>query len=84
MGIGAGFCGVFAAIQLGGYANQVLMQFPNCLVFYGGLTIVFILPHIESEWIEWEAKELALIEEKKRLKQEKREKSRIKTWLTWK
>lgn len=83
-GIGAGMCCAFVAFQLGGYGNQVLMQFPNCLVFYGGLTIVFILPHIESEWIEWEAKELALIEEKKRLKQEEREKSRIKSWRFWK
>lgn len=83
-GIGAGMCCAFVAFQLGGYGNQVLMQFPNCLVFYGGLTIVYILPHIENEWIEWETKELALIEEKKRLKQEKREKSRVKTWLSWK
>ena len=77
-------CCAFVAFQLGGYGNQVLMQFPNCLVFYGGLTIVYILPHIENEWIKWEAKELAIIEEKKRLKQEKREKSRVKTWLSWK
>lgn len=83
-GIGAGMCCAFVAIQLGGYGNQVLMQFPNCLVFYGGLTIVFILPHIETEWEEYEAKMLAIEEEKKRLKQEKREKSRVKTWLTWK
>ncbi len=83
-GIGAGLCCAFISQQLGGYGNQVLMQFPNCLVFYGGLTIVYILPHIEKEWIEWENKELTLIEEKKRLKQEKREKSRVKTWLTWK
>jgi len=83
-GIGAGFCCAMISQQLGGYGNQVLMQFPNCLTFYGGLAIVYILPHIEKEWIEWETKELALIEEKKRLKQEKREKSRVKTWLTWK
>ena len=83
-GIGAGMCCAFVAIQLGGYGNQVLMQFPNCLVFYGGLTIVFILPHIEKEWEEYEAKMLAIEEEKKRLKQEKREESRVKTWLTWK
>jgi hypothetical protein len=83
-GIGAGMCCAFVAFQLGGYGNQVLMQFPNCVVFYGGLTIVFILPHIEIEWEEYEAKMLAIEEEKKRLKQEKREKSRVKTWLTWK
>ena len=83
-GIGAGMCCAFVAIQLGGYGNQVLMQFPNCVVFYGGLTIVFILPHIEKEWEEYEARMLAIEEEKKRLKQEKREKSRVKNWLTWK
>lgn len=83
-GIGAGMCCAFVAFQLGGYGNQVLMQFPNCLVFYGGLTIVFILPHIETEWEEYETRMLAIEQEKKRLKQEKREKSRIKTWLTWK
>ena len=83
-GIGAGMCCAFAAIQLGGYGNQVLMQFPNCLVFYGGLTIVYVLPHIEKEWIEYETKILAEQEEKKRLKKEKRKKSRVKGLLRWK
>ena len=30
-GIGAGLCCAFVSMQLGGYGNQVLMQFPNCL-----------------------------------------------------
>lgn len=76
-GIGAGMCCAFVAIQLGGYGNQVLMQFPNCLVFYGGLSIVYILPLMEKEWIEWENKELAIQEEKKRLKLEKKLASRV-------
>ena len=76
-GIGAGMCCAFVAIQLGGYGNQVLMQFPNCLVFYGGLSIVYILPLMEKEWIEWENKELAIQEEKKRLKLEKKVASRV-------
>ena len=76
-GIGSGMCCAFVAIQLGGYGNQVLMQFPNCLVFYGGLSIVYILPWMEKEWIEWEAKELAIQEEKKRLKLEKKLASRV-------
>ena len=76
-GIGAGFCCAMISQQLGGYGNQVLMQFPNCLTFYGGLAIVYILPHIEKEWIEWENKELAKIEEKKRLKLEKKFASRV-------
>ncbi len=78
-GIGAGFCCAFVSQQLGGYGNQVLMQFPNCLVFYGGLSIVYVLPHIEQEWIEYENKLLAKQEEKKRLKLEKKKQSRVKT-----
>lgn len=77
VGVGAGLCGAFAAIQLGGYANQVLMQFPNCLIFYGGLAIVYILPYIEPEWVALEEKRLAEQEEKKRIKQEKKLASRV-------
>lgn len=82
-GIGAGMCCAFAAFQLGGYGNQVLMQFPNCLVFYGGLSIVYVLPHIEKEWVKYEAGILAKEEERKRLKKEKREKSRTRGLLGW-
>lgn len=76
-GIGAGFCCAMISQQLGGYGNQVLMQFPNCLVFYGGLTIVYILPYIENEWIIYEKEQLAIQEEKKRLKLEKKRASRV-------
>lgn len=76
-GIGAGFCCAFVSIQLGGYGNQILMQFPNCVLYYGGLSLVYALPFIEKEWIEWEAKELAIQEEKKRLKLEKKRASRV-------
>ena len=77
IGIGGGLCSAFVAIQLGGYANQVLMQFPNCLIFYGGLTIVFILPYLEPEWIKYEQEILAKQEERKRLKLEKKLASRV-------
>ena len=77
IGVGAGLCGAFAAIQLGGYANQVLMQFPNCLIFYGGLAIVYTLPYIEPEWIALEEKRLAEQEERKRIKLEKKLASRV-------
>lgn len=77
IGIGGGFCCAFVAIQLGGYANQVLMQFPNCLIFYGGLAIVYILPYIEPSWIEHENKKLAEQAERKRLKLEKKLASRV-------
>ena len=77
IGIGGGLCSAFVAIQLGGYANQVLMQFPNCLIFYGGLSIVYILPYLEPDWIEYEKKQLAIQEEKKRIKLEKKLASRV-------
>ena len=76
-GIGAGLCCAFAAQQLGGYGNQTLLQFPNCLVFYGGLAIVYILPYLENDWIEYEQQQFALEEEKKRLKLEKKRASRV-------
>ena len=77
IGIGGGFCCAFVAIQLGGYGNQVLMQFPNGLIFYGGLAIVYILPYIEPAWIDLEKKRLADQEERKRIKQEKKLASRV-------
>ena len=76
-GIGAGFCCAFVAINLGGYANQVLYQYPNGLTFFGGMAIVYILPYIEPEWEEYEKKRIAQIEEKKRLKLEKKLASRV-------
>ena len=77
IGIGGGLCSAFIAIQLGGYANQVLMQFPNCLTFYGGLAIVYILPYLEPAWIELEEKRLAEQKERERLKLEKKLASRV-------
>ena len=76
-GIGAGFCCAMISQQLGGYGNQVLMQFPSCLIFYGGLSIVYVLPYLENEWIEYEQKLLAIQEEKKRIKLEKKSASRV-------
>ena len=77
IGIGGGLCCAFVAIQLGGYANQVLMQYPNCLIFYGGLSIVYILPYLEPEWIKMEEKRFAEQEEKKRIKLEKKLAKRV-------
>ena len=76
-GIGGGLICGFVSMQLGGYGNQVLMQFPNCLIFYGGLSIVFTLPLYEKEWIEYENKQLAIEAEKKRIKEEKRKAKRV-------
>ena len=77
IGIGGGLCSAFVAIQLGGYANQVLMQFPNCMTFYGGLTIVYLLPYLEPAWIEMEEKRYAEQKERDRLKLEKKLASRV-------
>ena len=77
IGIGGGLCSAFIAIQLGAYANQVLYQYPNGLTFFGGLAIVYILPYIESDWIEYEKQRLAKQEEKKRLKLEKKLAKRV-------
>lgn len=76
-GVGAGLCCAFVSQQLGGYGNQVLMQFPNCLIFYGGLAIVYILPCIESDWIKYESDLFAKQEEKRRIKLEKKRASRV-------
>ncbi len=76
-GIGAGLTCAMVSQQLGGYGNQVLMQFPNGLVFFGGLTIVYVLPWIEKEWIEYENEILIKQEEKKRLKLEKKRALRV-------
>jgi len=77
MGIGAAWCSAFVALHLGGYGNQVLMQFPNILIFYGGLATVYLLPDIEQQFNEYEAKELAEEAEKKRLKLEKKLAKRV-------
>jgi hypothetical protein len=82
-GIGAGLCCAFVSMQLGGYGNQVLLQFPNGLQFYGGLAIVYILPFLEKEWIAYENNIIAEQKEKKRLRLEKIEKMRVKPWYSW-
>ena len=76
-GIGAGLTCSFVAVHLGAYANQILMQFPNCLVFYGAVSLVYTLPYIEKNWIEHENRLLAAQEEKKRLKEEKKKAQRV-------
>lgn len=77
IGIGGSLCSAFLAIQLGAYANQVLYQYPNGLTFFGGLAIVYILPYLESDWIEYEQQRIEKQEEKKRLKLEKKLAKRV-------
>lgn len=76
-GIGAGLCSAFVAIHVGGYANGILLGFPNCLIFYGGLSIVYILPFIEKDWEVLEAKRLAEQQEAEKIKLEKKKASRV-------
>lgn len=77
IGIGAGICCAFAAMQLGAYLNQVLYQYPNGLIFFGGLAIVYVLPYLEKDWEIYEQEIMAKQEEKKRLKLEKKLESRV-------
>lgn len=77
IGIGGGLCSAFVAIHLGGYANQILLNYPNFQIFYGGLAIVYVLPFIEPEWTAYEQKKLEEQEERKRLKLEKKRASRV-------
>jgi len=77
MGIGAAWCASFAALHLGGYVNQILMQFPNIVIFYGGMATVFLLPKIEKEFEKLEAQELVEEAEKKRIKLEKKLAKRV-------
>ncbi len=77
IGVGGGLCGSFLAINIAAYANQVLYQYPNGLIFFGGLAIVYILPYIEPEWIKYEEKRIAEQEEIKRVKLEKRLAKRV-------
>ena len=57
--------------------NQILYLYPNGLTFFGGMAIVYLLPHIEPEWIKYEEQRLAKQEERKRLKLEKKLASRV-------
>lgn len=82
-GIGIGLCCAFVSQQLGGYGNQILLNYPNCLIFYGGLSIVYAMPYFEKEWIEYETGLLNKQEEKRRLRLEKLEKMRVKPWYAW-
>jgi len=76
-GVGAGFCCAFLATHLGGYGNQILMQFPNIFIIYGGLALVYALPKIEPEWEKYEQELLTRQEEKRQKKLEARRAQRV-------
>ena len=77
IGIGGGMCSAFVSIHLGGYANQILYQYPNGLTFFGAMAIVYLLPYIESEWIKYENQRLSIQEEQKKIKLEKKLAKRV-------
>lgn len=77
IGIGGGLCSAFTAIQISGYANQVIYQYPNGLTFFGGLAIVYILPYLEPEWNKYEENRLTKQEERKQIKLEKKLAKRV-------
>lgn len=76
-GIAAAITCAFVSLQLGGYGNQVLFQFPNGLMFYGAMSIVFVLPRMEQRYNEWEAVEIEKEEKRKQLRLEKKRASRV-------
>jgi len=77
IGIGAGFCSAFFAIQLSAYANQILMQYPNCFLFYGSMAICYVLPWMEKDFETMEQKRYQQYLEKKEEKERKKRESRV-------
>lgn len=75
--VASAFCCAFLAINIGGYANHILLQYPNILLFYGGMAIVYLLPSIEGDFEAYYAKQVEKEEERKRLKLEKKQQSRV-------
>jgi hypothetical protein len=53
------------------------MQFPNIVIFYGGMATVFLYPKIEKEFDIFEAKEIEEEAERKRIKLEKKLAKRV-------
>lgn len=76
-GISAAITCAFVSLQLGGYGNQVLFQFPNGIMFYGAISVAFVLPRMDNSFTEWENKKLAEQEERKKLKLEKKRAQRV-------
>ncbi len=76
-GIGAAFCCSFAAINVGGYANNILTQYPNIIVLFGSMALTYSLPLFEDDYNRFEETLIAEQEEKKRIKLEKKRASRL-------
>jgi hypothetical protein len=76
-GVAGGICSAFAALQLGGYGNQVLFQYPNGLLFYGMLAVVFNMKDMEPEWEKLEEKQRQKEQLRLQQKLEKKAASRV-------
>lgn len=76
-GIGAAFCCGFIGINLGGYGNQILTQYPNSFIYYGGMALVYLLPKLEPAYIEFEKKDNQRLLEIKKTKEEEKNASRV-------
>ena len=76
-GIAAAYCCAFLSIQAGGYANHILLQYPNVLLYYGGMAIVYLLPGIEKKFEEYDNLLYKEQEERRMKKLEKKLESRV-------
>lgn len=76
-GIGAAFCCAFAAINAGGYANNILTQYPNVIVLFGGMALTYSLPAMEAEYIEYEERLFENQEKEKREKEKRKREKRV-------
>lgn len=77
IGISAAFCCAFIAIQAGGYTNHILLQYPNIFLYYGGMSIVYLLPTMENAFGEYEKTNYMKQEERKQLKLAKKLAKRV-------
>jgi len=50
-GIGSAFCCGMGGMLVSAYGNQVFTQYPNTLIFFGSMTIVYLLPDIEKKYL---------------------------------
>lgn len=48
-GLLAGLVSGASAMVLAGYANQIMLQYPNCFLFFGQLMIVYLGPHMDKK-----------------------------------
>ena len=53
------------------------MQYPNGLLFFGALAVVYTLPYIEPEWEKFELERLNKEKEKKEKKLAKKLESKV-------